>query len=119
MSDHLINTKFLLVLWNEGGKEILRGKVNERFRGPVALPNAACAGLVESGAIVCSTDGKLTLTDEGKDALARSLAGGEFECGGQIGARLANALLKWFRRSEVVPVGGAKVVEPIGSSLKH
>jgi hypothetical protein len=115
MSDHLIDTQFLLVLWDEGGAEIRKGVVNKRFSGRVAAANVACAGLVESGAIVRSPDGKfLTLTDGGKAVLAGALAGGEFKFGGQIGARLANALLKWFR-SGVVPVGAAKVAEPIGS----
>lgn len=115
MSNHLIDTQFLLVLWDEGGAEIPRGQVNNRFSGRVAAANVACARLVESGAIVRSADGKrLTLTDGGKAALAEALAGSEFEFGGQIGARLANALLKWFR-SGVVPVGGAKVAEPIRS----
>jgi hypothetical protein len=115
MSDHLIDTQFLLVLWDEGGAEIRKGVVNKRFSGRVAAANVACEGLVESGAIVRSPDGKfLTLTDGGKAVLAGALAGGEFKFGGQIGARLANALLKWFR-SGVVPVGAAKVAEPIGS----
>jgi hypothetical protein len=115
MSDHLINTRFLLVLWDEGGAAIQRGKVNGRFNGPAAEANATCAGLVEAGKIVLSPDGKrLTLTAAGKDALKEALASGKFKFGGQIGAKLANALLKWFR-SGVGPVGGAKVAEPIGS----
>jgi hypothetical protein len=115
MSSQLIDTQFLLVLWDEGGAEIRRGMVNKRFSGRVAAANVACAGLVESGAIVLSADGRfLTLTDRGKVVLAGALAGGEFKFGGQIGARLANALLRWFR-SGVVPVGAAKVAEPIGS----
>jgi hypothetical protein len=114
MSNHLIDTQFLLVLWDEGGAGIRKGVVNKRFSGRVAAANVACARLVESGAIICSTDGKLTLTDGGKATLAGALVGGEFKFEGQIGARLANALLRWFR-SGVVPVGGAKVAEPIGS----
>jgi hypothetical protein len=115
MSDHLINTQFLLVLWDEGGAEIRKGVVNKRFSGRVAAANVACAGLVEAGKIVLSPDGKrLTLTAAGKNALKEDLAGSKFEFGGQIGAKLANALLKWFR-SGVGPVGGAKVAEPIGS----
>jgi hypothetical protein len=115
MSDHLINTQFLLVLWDEGGAGIRKGKVNERFSGRVAEANVACSELVESGAIVRSPDGKLTLTDGGKDDLAKALAESKFKFEGKvIGARLANALLRWFR-SGVGPVGGAKVAEPIGS----
>jgi hypothetical protein len=116
-SNHLIHTQFLLVLWDEGGAGIQKGKVNERFSGRVAEANAACAALVESGAIELSADGRLrflTLTDEGKAVLAGALAGGEFQFEVQIGGKMANALLKWFR-SGVVPVGGAKVAEPIES----
>jgi hypothetical protein len=112
------SAQLLLVLWDEGGAGagIQRSTVNKRFSGRVAEANAACAGLVESGAIELLADGKLKLTAKGKDELAKALAEGEgeFQFEVNIGAKMANALLKWFR-SGVVPVGGAKVAEPIES----
>ena len=95
--------RFLLVLWDLGGVSIGKGKVNERFSGKRAEATAACANLVTVGAIEVSANGKtLTLTDAGKTLLSESLAaGGGFKFSAQIGAKMANALLEWFRSSPV------------------
>jgi hypothetical protein len=103
--------RFLLVLWElreasirEGGEaSIGKGKVNERFSGKRAEATAACANLVTVGAIEVSANGKtLTLTDAGETLLSESLAaGGGFEFSAQIGAKMANALLEWFRSNPV------------------
>ncbi len=98
--------RFLLVLWELGeasiGKEIGKGKVNERFSGKRAEATAACANLVTVGAVEVSANGKtLTLTDAGKTLLSESLAGGGFKFSAQIGAKMANALLEWFRSNPV------------------
>jgi hypothetical protein len=89
--------RFLLALWDLGGTDIRKGLVNSRFSGKAALANAACARLTEGGAIKNSTDNRfLTLTDEGKVLLESSLVQDKFEFETQIGAKTANALLKWF-----------------------
>jgi hypothetical protein len=103
--------RFLLVLWElreasirEGGEaSIGKGKVNERFSGKRAEATAACANLVTVGAVEVSANGKtLTLTDAGKTLLSESLAaGGGFKFLAQIGAKMANALLEWFRSNPV------------------
>jgi hypothetical protein len=96
--------RFLLVLWDLGGAEIRKGSVNSRFSGKTAAANAACARLIEAGAIKNSPDsGALTLTDAGKLLLESSLVRDEFKFEAQIGAKTANALLNWFRaKADVV-----------------
>jgi hypothetical protein len=90
--------RFLLALWDLGGAEIRKGSVNNRFSGKTAAANAACARLIEVGAIKNSSDSRtLTLTDAGKLLLESSLVGDEFEFEAQIGAKTANALLNWSR----------------------
>lgn len=104
--------RFLLVLWELGeasirkgevNKPIGKGKVNERFSGKRAEATAACANLVTVGAVEVSANGKtLTLTEAGKTLLSESLlAGGGFKFSAQIGAKMANALLEWFRLNPV------------------
>ncbi|NJM48084.1 MAG: hypothetical protein HC860_19485 [Alkalinema sp. RU_4_3] len=108
--------RFLLVLWDLGGTSVLKGKVNDRFSGKTKDANAAREALVQGGAIELSEDGKrLTLTDAGKKALGDGLAQDGFVFKAQIGAKMANALLKWMRsagasrtvvaKSEVVAIG--------------
>ena len=91
------DVRFLLALWDLGGADIRKGLVNSRFSGKTAAANAACARLTEAGAIKNSPDSRfLTLTDEGKVLLESSLVRDKFEFETQIGAKTANALLKWF-----------------------
>ena len=93
--------RLLLALWDLGGADIRKGLVNSRFSGKTAAANAACVWLTEAGAIESSPDGRfLTLTNQGKMLLASSL-GAKFEFEAQIGAKTANALLKWFRASNI------------------
>lgn len=90
--------RFLLALWDLGGADIRKGLVNSRFSGKTAAATAACDRLIEAGAVKSSPDGRvLTLTDRGKVLLASSLVQDKFEFEDQIGAKTANALLKWFR----------------------
>jgi hypothetical protein len=90
--------RFLLTLWDLGGADIRKGSVNSRFSGKTAAANAACVRLIEAGAVKNSPDSRvLTLTDAGKVLLESSLGQDKFEFEAQIGAKTANALLKWFR----------------------
>ncbi|WP_373544878.1 hypothetical protein [Chamaesiphon sp.] len=94
--------RFLLALWDLGGADIRKGSVNSRFSGKTAAANAACARLVEAGAVKNSQDSRcLTLTDAGKLLLESSLVRDKFEFEAQIGAKTANALLNWFRATNV------------------
>ncbi len=90
--------RFLLTLWDLGGADIRKGSVNSRFSGKTAAANAACARLIQAGAVKNSQDSRfLTLTDAGKVLLESSLGQDKFEFEAQIGAKTANALLNWFR----------------------
>jgi hypothetical protein len=90
--------QLLLVLWELGGVEVAKGQVNKRFSGRTAQANTARERLVGEGAIAVSPDGKrLTLTEPGKAWLRESLAGDGFQFEAQIGAKMANALLRLWR----------------------
>jgi hypothetical protein len=90
--------RFLLALWDLGAADIRKGLVNSRFSGKTTEANQACTGLIKVGAVMASDDGRfLTLTDAGKALLNLSLMRDNFIFKTQIGARTANALLKWLR----------------------
>lgn len=90
--------RLLLVLWDLGGNSVRKGEVNNRFSGKGSQANAACASLLKIGAIESSDKGRLlTLTSSGKMLLSRSLAGDDFKFEAQIGAKMANTLLKWLK----------------------
>jgi hypothetical protein len=90
--------RFLLVLWDLGGTSVRKGELNSRFSGKAADVNTTCTNLIKIGAIEASEKGRfLTLTSVGKILLSDSLAGDDFNFEAQIGAKTANALLKWLR----------------------
>ena len=90
--------RFLLALWDLGSADVRKGLVNSRLSNKTAAIAAACARSIEAGSVKSSPDGRfLTLTEQGKMLLASSLMEGKFEFEAQIGAKTANALLKWLR----------------------
>ena len=90
--------RLLLVLWDLGGNSVRKGEVNNRFSGKGSQANAAGASLLKIGAIESSDKGRLlTLTSSGKMLLSQSLAGDDFKFEAQIGAKMANTLLKWLK----------------------
>jgi predicted transcriptional regulator len=94
--------RVLLVLWAADEGSIGKSALNKRFNCKAAETNAVREGFMTSGAIEASADGKLfTLTDAGKTLLIEALAGDEFHFGAQIGAQMANDLLKWCRSQSV------------------
>ncbi len=105
--------RVLLVLWAADERSIGKSALNKRFNCKAAETNAVREGFMTSGAIVASADGKLfSLTDAGKALLIEALAGDEFQFGSQIGAKMANDLLKWCRSQSVSsPVVKAAVSE--------
>jgi hypothetical protein len=107
--------RLLLTLWDLGGVEILKGKLNARLSGPAKDANAACSNLVKAGAVEVSADGKrVTLADAGKVMLQSALQDKAFQFKAQIGAKMANALLNWYRLQGSGPIGVAPA-EAIGS----
>ena len=107
--------RMLLVMWASDEGPIGKSALNKRFSSKAAETNAVREGFMLSGAIVASADGKLfSLTDAGKALLIEALAGDEFQFGSQIGAKMANDLLKWCRaQSTAIPV-----VKAVGSSIE-
>jgi hypothetical protein len=105
--------RVLLALWDLGGVEVSQSKLNQCFSGRTADVKRACASLMEAGAIAATVKRKLsvwTLTDAGKGLLQESLAGDGFLFKAQIGAKMANAVLKWWRSQ---PSGGAMVADKV------
>ena len=98
--------RVLLVLWATDEGSIGKAALNKRFNCKAPETNGVREKLMEDGAIVASADGKLfSLTDFGKALLIEALAGDEFQFGSQIGAKMANDLLKWCRSQSMnVPV---------------
>ena len=90
--------RLLLVLWDLDGTSVRKSELNSRFSGKRAEANAAYASLLKIGVIESSDNGRLlTLTSSGKMLLSRSLAGDDFKFEAQIGAKMANTLLKWLK----------------------
>ena len=98
--------RVLLVLWATDEGSIGKSALNKRFNCKAPETNGVREKLMADGAIVASADGKLfSLTDAGKALLIEALAGDEFQFGSQIGAKMANDLLKWCRSQSMnVPV---------------
>jgi hypothetical protein len=109
-------TRFLLVLWDLGGASVPKAKVNDRFSGKTKEATVAREALVRDEAIELSADGKsLTLTDAGKKILGDGLVQDGFVFEAQIGAKMANALLRWMRSVGSRTVVAKSEVEAIGS----
>jgi hypothetical protein len=111
--------RLLLELWNFDGVPIGQGKLNERFSGKAAEKNAAREGLMASGAIEVTGEGKakgFVLTEAGKALLVSSLASDAFEFTAGIGQRTANVLLKWLRSNP--GSGGASVIQAAGNAIE-
>ncbi len=100
--------RLLLALWDlseiAGGQGVNKSKLNERFNKKSQEISDACGSLEQSGAIAATVKGKgkgevrlFGLTNDGKMLLAKELAGDEFKFNEQIGAKTANAVLKWLR----------------------
>ena len=108
--------RVLLVLWATDEGSIGKAALNKRFNCKAPETNGVREKLMADGAIVASADGKLfSLTDLGKALLIEALAGDEFQFGSQIGAKMANDLLKWCR-SQSMNVSVVKTaVSAIGS----
>lgn len=107
-----VEVRLLLVLWELGGVEVLKGKLNERFGDKRKEAETAREHLVTAGAIESLDKGKkFTLTDAGKALLQTSLVEDGFKFEKQIGAKMANALLKWWRSRPSAGTAMAPVLE--------
>ncbi|MBD2361957.1 hypothetical protein H6G36_12305 [Anabaena minutissima FACHB-250] len=109
-------TLTLLALWDLGGTtaEVKKSDLTKR----VTRTNEKAKDyqpvfeeLQENGAIAIATTNrvaKISLTDTGLQILGDGLKSGDFEFdGNQIGARVANALVKWIRQIDSVGISQA------------
>ena len=95
-------TRLLLALWDLGGAEaaVKKGEVTERLKrtGETAKDyQPIFAALDTLGAIAITKRNQISLEATGMELLGQCLANPEFSFESQIGAKTANALLKWLR----------------------
>ncbi|MFB8791466.1 MAG: hypothetical protein U7123_22165, partial [Potamolinea sp.] len=117
--------RLLLALWDMGGaqKEVKKGELTRRVQrtGEKAGDyQSIYEHLEQSGAIVLTKNTVSLETPKGLEILAEGLKNTEFEFNSQIGAKTANALLKWIREQDTTSngkVATAKVTETIKSAI--
>lgn len=95
-------TRLLLALWDLGGAEeaVKKGEVTERLKrtGETAKDYQPIFAALETlGAIAITKRNQISLEAPGMELLGQCLANPEFSFESQIGAKTANALLKWLR----------------------
>jgi hypothetical protein len=95
-------TRLLLFLWDMGGveKQIKKGELNERLKRKKETAKHyqdTYEELEKAGAIALSKNTVSLSTPEGLQMLNEGLKSDEFQFDSAIGAKAANALLKWFR----------------------
>lgn len=103
-------TRLLLALWDLGGTAVKKGDLMKRIRikGQSAASCAEVLRELEQDDSL-SLSGKkvqtISLEDKGKQQLGQGLKRDDFTFESNVGARMANALLKWIRESHSVDVG--------------
>lgn len=94
-------TRVLLTLWELGGVggEVKRGELTKRIvqKGQKSTDYKKFLDkLAEDGAIAV-TKNTLSLSDKGVELLSQNLKNADFGFASQVGAKTANALLRWIR----------------------
>jgi hypothetical protein len=102
-------TRVLLALWDMKGadEEVKKGDLTERVKRTNERAGdyqGVFEQLQTSGAIAISKN-KISLSGKGVELLGEGLKNADFEFDSQIGAKTANALLKWFRETGTVGNG--------------
>ena len=103
-------TRLLLTLWDLGGTAVKKGELMKRIRtrGQSAASCAEVLSQLEQDDSL-SLSGKkvqtISLEDKGKQRLGQGLKRDDFMFESNVGARTANALLKWIRENHSVDVG--------------
>ncbi|MFE1748625.1 hypothetical protein [Coleofasciculus sp. H7-2] len=102
-------TRVLLALWDMKGadEEVKKGDLTERVKR-THEKSGDYQGVFEqlqtSGAIAISKN-KISLSGKGVEMLGEGLKNADFEFDSQIGAKTANALLKWLRETGTLANG--------------
>lgn len=121
--------RVLLTLWDMGADkaEVKKGDLTERIKRTNETAQDyknVIEQLQEEGAIASVTKNRvtnITLEKKGLQLLGEALKGSEFQFDSQIGARTANALLRWLREmgtlsnGATAPAAGGKKVKAIAS----
>ncbi len=94
-------TRLLLALWDMGGAmaEVKKGELTQRIQrtNEKAADYQGIFQELEKAGAITLTNNKISLSSEGVQLLGEKLKSGDFEFDSQIGAKTANALLKWLR----------------------
>ncbi len=94
-------TRLLLALWDMGGAkaEVKKGELTQRIQrtNEKAADYQDIFQELEKAGAIALTNNKISLSSEGVQLLGEKLKSGDFEFDSQIGAKTANALLKWLR----------------------
>jgi len=96
--------RLLLYLWDLGGSDVRRGDLTKRLKRKketAADYKDSYQQLEENGAIAVSRYKVSLVKPKGLQMLEAGLKSEAFEFESQIGARIANALLKWIREQDV------------------
>ncbi|MEQ9234214.1 hypothetical protein [Coleofasciculus sp. E2-BRE-01] len=96
--------RLLLYLWDLGGSDVKRGELTKRLKRKketAADYQNSYQQLEENGAIAVSRYKVSLVQPKGLQMLQAGLKSEAFEFESQIGARTANALLKWIREQDV------------------
>lgn len=117
-----ITTRLLLALWDLGGTEnkVTKGTLNDRARRKkdnAAEYDKVYKQLEQDGAIAIVATNKriqhISLTEQGLKRLREALKNPQFEFSSGIGAKTANALLKWLREIDAAVDSEAELVKAV------
>jgi hypothetical protein len=112
-------TRVLLALWDLGADktEVKRGDLTEKIKrtGEMATDyQPIIEELEQAGAIAISKKNQIFLPDEGLKLLDAALIGSEFQFDAQIGAKTANALLRWISERATLASGATAAADNKG-----
>jgi predicted transcriptional regulator len=119
-------TRLLLALWDLGGvkQEVKKSELIERVKRSSEKAGdykELVEKLEQAGAIKIATNKRVVnvlLTDQGLQVLGQGIKSEDFLFeGNQVGARVANALLKWIRQMDGAVVGTYASVNEVNGAI--
>jgi hypothetical protein len=111
-------TRVLLVLWDLGGTEVKRGDLTKRIVRKNQKAGdylSVLSKLEKDGAIALSNKTISLCQPQGLEILGAGLQSSDFSFDTSIGAKTANALLRWMRQTQ----GTAEAIQPKDKNGKH
>lgn len=102
-------TRILLTLWELGGvgTEVKRGELTKRViqKGKKSADYKVFLEQLEKDSAIAVTKNKISLLPTGADLLSQNLKNADFAFSASVGAKTANALLKWIRDGGATSTG--------------